>query len=156
MTDNVEEYPGHEIERDTDGKIKKHKLSSSEARRMARKRWNKKGNDRAAELLKDRGIDPETADAGLKSLAEIATSGRSGAVTSMKYLDRLTGYFDDSETDTSLRSVEFVDKSENLAIINYHHYIKVTPEFAANVLPELKQAIKERVKRQKHDKGATR
>src|SRR4030067_704991 len=92
MTDNT----ARQTVRDIDGKIIKAKLSPEEASRMSKIGHAKKAglmSGRVSQLLKDRGIDPATADEGLRSLAEIAVTGRSGAVSALRYLDMLSGYY---------------------------------------------------------------
>ena len=88
--------PARQTTRDIDGKILTAKLSSEEASRMVKiANANRAGlkSDRVSQLLKDRHIDPDTADEGLRSLAEIAVTGRSGAVSALRYLDMLSGYY---------------------------------------------------------------
>ena len=77
-------------ERDLDGKIKKAVLDSETAAQMAALRWSKPRQERIERLLRDRGINPEYADEGLYSLAELATSNKAGAVYALRYLDQLT------------------------------------------------------------------
>lgn len=87
------------LERDTDGKIVHSRLSSSEASAMGQKRWSRAHDNKTRSLLASRGLDPDTCDEGLKALAAIATTGRSGAVSAMKYLDTLTNFYNPGQSD---------------------------------------------------------
>ena len=76
------------------GQITANQLDPAKASEMGKARWKKERgvlSARVKQLLTDRGIDPETADEGMRSLAEIAIEGRSGAVSALRYLDALTG-----------------------------------------------------------------
>jgi len=83
-------------ERDEQGRVKKGKLTTEEAREMVKSRMTHTGDTkrtRIEQLLRDRGINPSDADEGLRSLAEVGVSGRSGSVSALRYLDALTGHY---------------------------------------------------------------
>ena len=97
MTNNT----GRKTVRDDEGKIRQSELSSEAARAMVAVRDANKvtvKKTRVEQLLRDRGVDPANCDEGLRSLAEIAVSNRSGAVSAMRYLDTLSGYFTPNNT----------------------------------------------------------
>jgi len=69
------------IERDAGGKIVRSKLSSNQARSMARSRWDKDRNAKIEALLEEKGYDLETAPASLLLWAEKSVSGKTGNVS---------------------------------------------------------------------------
>jgi glutaredoxin len=87
------------LERDTDGKILHSHLTSKEAASMGQKRWSKAYDDKINSLLTSRGLDPTDCDEGIKALAKIAVTGRSGAVSALRYLDTLTNFYNPNQGD---------------------------------------------------------
>lgn len=75
------------IERNSEGKIVKSKLSSNQARQMARARWDKDKNARIEALLQEKGFTRATAPASLLLWAEKSVSGRTGNVSAQARLD---------------------------------------------------------------------
>lgn len=79
--------PGRKVKRDVDGKIVAHKLDPETAREMSQGRTRNKATRHQADvdqLLIEAGYDPpESAPQHLKNLAQMATSGRSGAVSAI-------------------------------------------------------------------------
>jgi len=87
---------GRVLKRDQQGKVRQASLPPEIASRMGRARGAKAAgarSERVLQLLRDRGINPDDADEGLATLAEIAISGRSGGVAAMRYLDTLSGHY---------------------------------------------------------------
>lgn len=85
---------GLEVVRDDSGKFRSVSLSSERAALLGSRSHGGGGSkqDLVDELLKDRGVDPASADSGLRALASIALSGRSGSVAALKYLDYLSAW----------------------------------------------------------------
>lgn len=83
---------GLEVVRDDSGKFRSVKLSSERAALLGSQSHGGSKQDLVDELLKDRGVDPASADSGLRALASIALSGRSGSVSALKYLDYLSAW----------------------------------------------------------------
>ena len=85
---------GRKHTRDEQGRFTSTELSSEEAAEMARLRWSKPRQESRETLLAEAGYEnEEDAPEHLRVLADIATSGRSGAVAAMRDFLRLThGY----------------------------------------------------------------
>jgi hypothetical protein len=99
---------GHQtIERGEDGRITKVSLSKERAAALGAMHTKKGQDERTNALLSARGIDPDTADEGLRVLCQIATSNRSGSVQAMKYIDTLTGYGTGQVENETAHKVEF-------------------------------------------------
>ena len=92
MVDYQEEhYEGRTIVRDTDGKIRSTRISPETASEMGKKRWSKPRAETSGTLLQEAGFEnPEDAPEHLRVLADIASSGRSGAVAALRDILRLT------------------------------------------------------------------
>jgi hypothetical protein len=88
-----------ETTRDESGRITATKLSSKEASEMGKTRWVKAGKDveeKIRSLLESRGLDYEACDQGLMALARLAVGGKTSAVSALRYLDLVTGYYNPS------------------------------------------------------------
>ena len=87
---------GRVLKRDQQGKVREASLPPEIASKMGKARAaNLAGarSERVLQLLRDRGINPDDADEGLATLAQIAISGRSGDVSALRYLDLLSGHY---------------------------------------------------------------
>jgi hypothetical protein len=76
---------------DVNGRIITNKISSEEARELAKKRWEKHGTESASNLLEEAGFNQDNpAPEYLNVLAKMATGNRSGAVSAMGAFLKLT------------------------------------------------------------------
>ena len=122
MNDNINDLNAGILERDEKGRISKKVLSSEEAARLGSiPKGVKEAEKLARKMLKDRGMDYDSADEGIKSLAKIAVSGRSGAVPAQKYLDTITGHFQQTTTQIT-SSVRYLKKGEKCPLCGNIHY----------------------------------
>ena len=113
------------------GQYTKKVLTSEQASAMGKRRAEKQGDaakQRAEQLLLDRGIDPENADEGMRTLAELAIGGRTGAVTALRYLDMVTGHFEPEQVDS--HRVDFV-LGDKIAMIDGQYFMQITGEQVA-------------------------
>ena len=88
----TEDLNGRVITRGENGRFTTAQLDPATASKMGALSHGKHWQEAANRLLIDRGINPSDADEGLKTLAVIAVSGKSGAVQALRYLDLLMGY----------------------------------------------------------------
>jgi hypothetical protein len=143
---------GQRVSRDIDGKFARGgTLSSERAAELGRMKHTRENSVARDELLRDRGIDADNADAGLRSLAEIATSGRSGAVQALRYLDLLTGYGQPEAAQTEQHQVEVYGlpgKEPQIVLVNRLMYVRPTKELEEKIrelaLENLRKSERER------------
>jgi hypothetical protein len=124
--------------RGEDGQIVEAELTSEQASEMAKKRWANK--DRSLQLLIDRGFDLDDLDEGARSLAEIAVSGRSGAVQAQKYLDQISGFY---QTNTQpekpcKQEVELIGDGSNFIVFRGKPYQQISGRAISEIVRMIK------------------
>jgi hypothetical protein len=135
--------PGRQVERDIDGKFKSVKLDPEVAREMGQKSRSGPRNNKIDDLLTSRGVNPSEADEGLRSLARLAISGKSGAVAGLRYLDQLCSH---GVQETHAHTVNFFGPENCGVDIDGTRYwnIEFTPEFAQLLMDKLSERMREK------------
>lgn len=120
---------GLEVIRDIDGKFQSVSLSPERAALMGSRSHGASRQVAVDELLSDRGLDPGAADSGLRALAAIVVSGRSGSVAALRYLDVLCGYGrPDAEAPAPEHKLEMFGDPPKIAMIDGQIWLRPSPE----------------------------